>query len=118
MEEKIKALYENINFIGYYCMSHRKYDYVEKAKSLFPAISEFVEWFMAGNQFGIEEEVYWQLQENLLGILNDMETAFKEQDRVLMLDALESGISEYLVMFLPEEYFMEQEENVRERTEI
>ena len=118
MEEKIKTLYENINFIGYYCMSHRKYDYVEKTKSLIPDIREFVEWFMAGNQFGIEEEVYWQLQENLLGILNDMETAFKEQDRVLMLDALESGISEYLVMFLPEEYFMEQEENVRERTEI
>ena len=56
MEEKIKALYENINFIGYYCMSHRKYDYVEKAKSLFPAISEFVEWFMAGNQFGIASQ--------------------------------------------------------------
>ena len=118
MEEKIKTLYENINFIGYYCMSHRKYDYVEKTKSLIPDIREFVEWFMAGNQFGIEEEIYRQLQDNLLEILNDMTTALKEQDRVLMLDALEAGISEYLAMFLPEEYFMEQEENVCERTEI
>ena len=32
-------------------------------------------------------------------------TAAKENDTVLMLDALESGISEYLTMLVPEEYF-------------
>lgn len=118
MEEKIKTLYENINFIGYYCMSHRKYDYVERAKNLFPAVSEFIEWFVAGNQFGIEEELYLQLRDNLIRILKDMETAVREGDRVLLLDALEYGISEYLSMFLPEEYFKELEGNVSERTEI
>lgn len=115
MEEKIIKLYENINFIGYYCMHHRKNDYIEKAKSLFPAVEEFVQWFLSGNQFGIEEEIYRKLQQNLIDILQDMTEALKQEDRVLMLDALEHGISEYLVMFIPESYF-EEKRNVNERT--
>lgn len=107
MEEKMKCLYENINFIGYYCMYYRKNDYMEKAKNLLPEITEFVQWFMGGNQFHIDEELYLALQENLAGILRDMQTALQENDRVLMLDALEHGISEYLKMFLPEDYLKE-----------
>ena len=40
-------------------------------------------------------------------ISNTLQTTIKikENDTVLMLDALESGISEYLTMFVPEEYF-------------
>ena len=49
--------------------------------------------------------MYQALQANLLTILDDIVTAAKENDTVLMLDALESGISEYLTMFVPEEYF-------------
>lgn len=107
MEEKIKQLYENINFIGYYCMFYRKNDYVEKAKKMLPEITEFVEWFMNGNHFNIDEELYIALQQNMNDILKDMQTALEENDRVLMLDALEHGISEYLKMFLPEEYLEE-----------
>lgn len=114
MEEKIKKLYENINFIGYYCMYHRKNDYIEKAKSLLPDVQEFVQWFLAGNQFGIEEEIYQKLQRNLISVLQDITEALKQKDRVLMLDALEFGISEYLAMFLPEEYF-EEKRNANER---
>ena len=97
-------------------MSHHNTDYIEKAKDLFPAIQKFTEWFLAGNQFGIENELYETLQENLISILQDMQTALEESDRVLMLDALEHGISEYLRMFLPEQYFEEMKEKVNEST--
>ena len=46
---------------------------------------------------------------NLVDILKDCETALREDDNVLMMDALEQGLSGYLEMFLSEEYFREKE---------
>lgn len=104
MDEKIQNLYESINFLGFHATYHRDNNYVENSKKLFPKIQEFVQWFTE-QQFGFEPEVY----ENLLDILKDCETAFTEHDNVLMMDALEQGISGYLEMFLSEEYFREKE---------
>lgn len=105
MEDKIIELFEKINFLGYYTTNFQKYDYIKRAKSLIPEIQEFVTWFDSGNQFGIEESDYQALQENLLDILKDCMEAFEQEDRVLLLDALEYGLSEYLKMFLPTDYF-------------
>lgn len=104
MDEKIQELYESINFLGFHATYHRDNNYVENSKGLFPQIQEFVQWFME-QRFGLEPEVY----KNLLDILKDCETALKEHDNVLMMDALEQGISGYLEMFLSEEYFREKE---------
>lgn len=104
MEKKIQALYESINFLGFHATYHRDNNYVENSKKLFPEIQEFVQWFTK-QRFGFEPDVY----ENLLDILKDCETAFAEHDNVLMMDALEQGISGYLEMFLSEEYFREKE---------
>lgn len=116
MEEKIISLYEAINFIGFDCTYQRKNNYVERAKELLPRIQEFAEWFLGGNQFGFEEDLYCALQGNMLGILEDITAAMKEQDRVLMLDAVENGIGEYLKMFLPENYFEEKRKEFNDRT--
>lgn len=114
MEEKIRRLYKEINYIGFYCMYRKDNHYIEKASELFPAIQEFAQWFLGGNQFGIEEETYLALQQGLIDILKDCEEAVKERDRVLMMDALEQGISEYLKMFLSEECLKEIENaNIR-----
>lgn len=116
MDEKlIKQLYENINFIGYTYVCFGENDYVAKAKRLLPQIEEFVQWFLKENQFGIEPNLYQMLQKNLLTILEDITEALKEEDTVLMMDALESGISEYLAMFMPKEYFEKERIRVYER---
>lgn len=96
MEDKIKNLYEEINFLGFHATYHRDHNYVEKTRCLMKDIQEFVQWFIDENDFGLEKEIY----ENLADILKDCETALKEHDHVLMLDALEQGISGYLEMFL------------------
>ncbi|MCI9530661.1 MAG: hypothetical protein HFH38_02730 [Lachnospiraceae bacterium] len=105
MEKKIQDLYEGINFLGFNTTYHRNNNYVENCKRLVPKIQEFVQWFMAGTQPGIGREVY----DNLVSILEDCETALREHDNVLMMDALEQGIAGYLEMFLTEEYFREKE---------
>lgn len=115
-EEKIKILYNEINFIGFDCMYHKKNVYMDEVKDLIPKVQEFAVWFLEGNQFGIENELYRELSYNLIDILKDCETAWKEKDRVLMMDALEQGITEYLKMFLSEEYLEERKTaNVRNK---
>ena len=99
MEEKIKSLYEEINFLGFHATYHRDNNYVDNSKSLIKEIQEFVQWFMTDCGCVFEQGVY----DNLLDILKDCETALREHDNVLMMDALEQGISGYLEMFLWEE---------------
>jgi hypothetical protein len=103
MEEKIAELYESINFIGFESTYKRSNKYVEQARSLFPAVQEFAEWFLSGNRFGITDGEYTVLQRNLIGILQDCAEGLEQGDRVLLMDALEEGLSEYLRMFISEE---------------
>lgn len=113
MEKIIQELYENINFLGFQATYHRDNNYVNNSKGLLPKIQTFVQWFMEMGQCEFEKEVY----DNLLDILMDCETAIRENDNVLMMDALEQGISGYLEMFLTEEYFREKEMSCVGRTE-
>ncbi|TGY97650.1 hypothetical protein E5329_03310 [Petralouisia muris] len=107
MEEKIQNLYESINFLGFNATYHRNNNYVENSKKLLEQIQEFVQWFIEEKHFGFEQDIY----DNLNDILKDCETALKEHDNVLMMDALEQGIAGYLEMFLSEEYFREKEKS-------
>lgn len=105
MEENIQKLYEAINFLGFHATYHRDNNYVENSKSLIPDVQEFVLWFLKEKQHLFEPVV----TENLIDILKDCETALKVYDNVLMMDALEQGISAYLEIFLSEDYFKEKE---------
>ena len=105
MEENIQKLYEEINFLGFHATYHRDNNYVENSKSLIPRIQEFVLWFLKEKQSLFEQGV----SENLIEILKDCETALKQYDHVLMMDALAQGISAYLELFLSEDYFKEKE---------
>ncbi len=104
MKEKIENLYETINFLGFNATYSRDNNYVINSREIIPQIQEFVQWFFT-NISGLEEGVYL----NLTDILKDCETALREEDNVLMMDALEQGLSGYLEMFLSEEYFNEKE---------
>lgn len=104
MEKKIEELYKDINFLGYSATYLRNNTYVDNCKELFPAIQEFVQWFFE-NVTGLEKEIYL----NLTDILKDCETAFREHDAVLMMDALEQGIAGYLEMFLTDAFLKEKE---------
>ena len=109
MDEKIQGLYEEINRVGFRCMYYKGSHYLEQAKALIPQVEEFARWFLGGDSLGLGKEDYGALSENLIGILQDCADALEEGDQVLLMDALEQGILEYLGMFLPESYFAERE---------
>lgn len=114
MKKKIQELYENINFIGFYSTYNRDIQYIDKIRKLWPQITEFIKWFLNDKLQEFDSNIKTGLQVNLIGILKDCEEAFKYNDTVLMRDALEEGLVEYLKMFLSEKELQEiGEKNVR-----
>ena len=109
MEEKITSLYERINRIGFQSMHYKDGRYLERARKLLPEVEGFASWFLGGDGFGLDRGTYGALCQNLLGILQDCMEALGQEDRVLMMDALEQGVSGYLEMFLPGHYFEDRE---------
>ena len=112
MEEKIRGLETSLNQIYVEYMVLQRRNNIEEIRKLMPQIQEFVVWFLEGNQFGIEDELYQDMSRNLLDILKDMISAMEYGDRVLLHDAAAYGFSEYLRLFLPEQGGEEHEVNI------
>lgn len=107
MKKKIQQLYEDINFIGFYSTYNKDVQYIDKIRKIWPQITEFVKWFLDKKIQELDQSIKIAIQNNLIAILKDCEEAFKYNDTVLMRDALEEGLMEYLKMFLSEEELRE-----------
>lgn len=110
MEEKIQKLYCSIRDIGATFLFYHKRNNVEEIKKIMPEIQEFILWFLEGNRFGIEEELYQNMCCNLLDILEDIVQALEQHDVVLLHDAATNGLLEYLGLFMD----LEQEESTND----
>lgn len=100
MEDKIRDLYKELrNMIAGYLIYQNRNN-CEKIKKVMPQIQEFVLWFIEENKFGIEEELYNGLKENLLYILSDVLDAINQGDIVLLNDAVAYGFMDYLELFV------------------
>lgn len=103
MEKKIQKLYKEIRDIAAWYMIYQRRDNVEQIRKIIPRIQEFVLWFLEGNRFGIEEDLYREMSINLNDILKDILTALEQRDMVLMHDAIAYGVLEYLKLFVDPE---------------
>ena len=99
MNNKIQELFCQIRDITAKYLIYQDRKIVELTRKCLPEINEFAKWFLEGNQFGIEEELYQGLSENLLYILQDVMEAIGQEDMVLLNDALAYGFIDYLKMF-------------------
>ena len=106
MDNKIRNLYQSLYQMSYGYLIEQRRDGVEEIKKVISQIEDFIVWFLEGNKFGIEEELYQEMQNYLLGILKDITDAIVQGDRVLLHDAIAYGLMEYLKMFVD----LEQEE--------
>ena len=103
MTEKINFLYFKLKFIGDIYLSSHRIGNVEAVKEDLPQITEFVNWFIKENIFGIDNSLYLSLCNNLMDIVKDIMQAIENNDRVLMHDAIQYGLLEYLGMFVGED---------------
>lgn len=109
MYDKINNLYQSTYQMSYGYLIEQKRNTIELVKKVIPQIQEFVLWFLEENRFGIEEELYREMQNYLLQVLEDITDAMDQGDRVLLHDAIAYGLNEYLKMFIDSE--QEEKEN-------
>lgn len=109
MEKKIQELYQSLVQISAGYLIYQQRNNIELIRKMIPQIQEFVLWFLERNIFGIEETLYQDMSQDILGILEDILTALEQGDRVLMQDAMAYGLLEYLELFIESE--QEDEEN-------
>ncbi len=107
MEEKAIGL---LNKIQDTCI---KYHYgridtiLKDAQNMSNDIRDFCSTFLQENVFGMEEEDYQLLQTYTLQVLEDFVGATQHQDTVWMLDTLDAGLRELLMVFIDEKEMAE-----------
>lgn len=106
MEKTAQKLYKELRDISAFFSIYQVRDNTERTKKIIPEIQEFVLWFLEGNRFGIEEELYQGMSRNLVCLLEDLLEALEQKDMVLLHDAITYGLLEYLELFVD----VEQEE--------
>lgn len=101
MEETIQSLYDELQRIEEDFLDYQKRKELLPVQKCFGRIQEFAVWFMQADRLGQGEHVWKELNQRLLGILQDMVQAIEEGDYVLLHDAVTYGLLEYLAFFLP-----------------
>lgn len=100
MYKKIETLYRTAYQMSRGYLVEQERNGVGLVKKMFPQIQEFILWFLKENIFGIETELYLEMQNYLLQVLEDIIYGIKQNDRVLLHDAVAYGLMEYLKMFI------------------
>lgn len=108
MEEIILRLRNKIEEICEIYCDLNKTDLTDQIKFFVDDINTFSTWFIGTQDLGIDSEEKRLYNEDMLGILNDIMTAFEHKDSALMYDAVYCGLMDYLNLFDFEEKQEEQ----------
>ena len=97
--EKIRELYDRLTGIsaGYAVVQRR--ENTDLVRQELAPVQEFVTWMMQDNPLCLDGELHGQACGDLLGVLRDMLEALRQDDKVLMHDAVEYGLLPYLRCF-------------------
>lgn len=81
---------------------------IDDSKRIIPEIQRFATWFLNEPEIGVPEDQKAYMNTEVVRMLKDITQAIEKNDSVLMFDALECGIAEYLRLFIPEEDFEDE----------
>lgn len=100
MEELAKKLITEIDIIcaGYHY--YRQVNVIEKVIKLQSEIQQFITFFLQGNIFGMEEQEYSEFCQYVLLVLKDYAEAMVQKDMVLMVDTLDYGLRELVMLYV------------------
>lgn len=103
MEELAKKLAGHINDICAAFHYYKDENVLDKSKELARPISQFCNYFLQGNIFGMEEQEYLDFHQYVLQVLEDYIGALEQRDMVYMLDTLDYGLRELLNIYIETE---------------
>ena len=100
---EIKELYKKVYHACVEFAVYQKKNIKENVADFLPMLGEFANKFLEENYFGFDEEDYQQLRQLLLNILSDIAQGMEQRDNVLLEDAVEFGLKEFLELFVMDE---------------
>ncbi len=108
MEEKalldrFRSLNNSITILCRQFVVRNRSDLIEDVRPMLPEVQKFAMWFLETPDIGVEANEKEFMNSEVLSMLKDINEAIEKDDSILMYDALECGIAEYLRLFIPEE---------------
>ena len=100
MEAFARELIEQINGVCIEYYHYKQTNVIEKVRGINEKIQQYLSFFLQGNIFGVEEEEYENLSQYVLQVLKDYCEAFLNRDMVLMIDTLDYGLRELLLLVI------------------
>ena len=100
---RFKSLNNSITVLCRQYAVRNKGNFIEDVRPMLPEVQQFAMWFLETPDIGVEPNEKEFMNSEVLSMLKDINEAIENEDSVLMYDALECGIAEYLRLFIPEE---------------
>lgn len=100
MEELALQIWNSIDNICGGFHYYKDENVLDRSQKLARDIQQFCSFFLQGNIFGMDETEYLQLQQYVIGVLEDYMEAIRLKDMVYMLDTLDYGLRELLNIYI------------------
>lgn len=104
MEKRATELLKKIQITCAKFYSFRVDTVLQDAQGMMAGIQEFCSMILQGNVFEMEEEDYRLLHSYTIQVLEDFIGASQHKDMVWMLDTLDTGLRELLLIFIDEQH--------------
>lgn len=99
----ISELYQDVFKMCIEFSAYQKNNVRENVKNILPVLGEFSEIILREHGLEIDAEDYRYLHESWVGILEDIASGMKENDRILLEDTVEYGLKAFLELFFEEQ---------------
>lgn len=106
----ISELYQDVFKMCIEFSVYQKNNVRKNVENILPMLGEFSEVILGEHGFGIDDEDYRYLHASWVGILEDIASGMKENDRILLEDTVEYGLKEFLELFFEEKEVRELRE--------
>lgn len=104
---EIEVLYKKVYCACVEFAVYQKKNIKERIIEFWPVLGVFAKQFFEKSDFEFEEE-YLQLRQVLLEIINDIVQGMEQEDIILLQDAVEFGLKEFLEIFISSEEELRQ----------
>lgn len=100
---ELAHIYKQVFFACFRTSVYKKHDMGDRLKAWMPSLSEITEKVIQNNCYGLESQTYEDICVWWNSILSDILEGMTQRDTVLLEDAVEFGLKEFLECFLSEE---------------
>lgn len=96
----MKQLFDKIENCCTYEIKQRNHQLIKSVKGILPEIMEFTNIILDESNFDLDTETYQIIRAQYVDIVEDLMSGIENQDEVLVMDSLYTGMLDFMRMFL------------------